>query len=243
MIILAGWSFLPALAVAQEPSAIQPHMKSVLQSANSMKLGEMVQAGGSVIYILIFLSFVLLAMVIFNFFMLKQERLVPRKFMDDVMDHLERGDTHNLRRMCERSENLIAKIVWAGLERKVRGLAHAKEAMEIKARKETTFLWQNISYLSDIATVAPLLGLLGTVIGLIQAFNTFAFQTGSVKPMQLAGGVSKAMITTAGGLIVAIPAMIFFAYFRGRVQQIVNMVEGYLSDIIKMFEESIQRSA
>jgi biopolymer transport protein ExbB len=242
-IIMAGCGLCPALAAAEESAAgIQPYIKTLMPSSTGLTMGQMVQAGGSILYILIFLSFVLLALVVFNLLTLREERLIPRKFMDDLMDSLERGDVHNLRRMCASADNLIARIVSSGLEKKMRGIIHAKEAMEIKARKEIGVLWQNITYMSDIATVAPLLGLLGTVVGMIQAFNVVAFQTAMVKPILLAGGVSKAMITTAGGLIVAIPAMIFYAYFRGRVQQIVNTVEGYVSDIIKIFEESMQRS-
>jgi biopolymer transport protein ExbB len=81
-----------------------------------------------------------------------------------------------------------------------------------------------------------LIGLLGTVIGMIRAFNAIAFQTAVVKPILLAGGVSQAMVTTAAGLIVAIPAMIFYAYFRGRVHDITNIVENYSTDIIKIVE-------
>ena len=110
--------------------------------------------------------------------------------------------------------------------------------MENCGRKEVATLWQNISYLADIATVAPMVGLLGTVLGMIQAFNVIAFQTAVVKPILLAGGVSKAMVTTAGGLIVAIPIMIFYAYFRGKVQEISSIVESYLTDIIKIVEGS-----
>ena len=109
--------------------------------------------------------------------------------------------------------------------------------MENHTKKEIGGMWQNISYLADIATIAPLVGLLGTVLVMIQAFNVIAFQTAVVKPILLAGGVSKAMVTTAGGLIVAIPVMLFYAYFRGKVQDISNVVESYATDIIKFIEE------
>ena len=73
---------------------------------------------------------------------------------------------------------------------------------------------------------------------MIQAFNVIAFQTAVVKPILLAGGVSKAMVTTAGGLIIAIPALIFYSYFRGKVQTIANRVETYSTDLIKLVNET-----
>jgi biopolymer transport protein ExbB len=154
------------------------------------------------------------------------------------MRKLKSGDVFSAREMSREKDNIVARIVLAGLEKKKDGPVFAKEAMEFCARTEIAALWQNVTYLGDIAAVAPLIGLLGTVIGMIQAFNVIAFQTAVVKPMLLAGGVSKAMVTTAGGLIVAIPALIFYSYFRAMVQRIANSIEGYNTDLIKFVNET-----
>ena len=138
----------------------------------------------------------------------------------------------------QNEKNMISTIILAGLDKKQKGPLLVRESIEVAARKEVGMLWQGISYLADVATVAPLIGLLGTVLGMIQAFNVIAFQTAVVKPILLAGGVSKAMVTTAGGLIVAIPAMLFYSYFKGKVQDISNAVESYTTDVIKVIEET-----
>ena len=115
--------------------------------------------------------------------------------------------------------------------------------MDNVARKEMGVLWQRIGILSDIAAIAPMIGLLGTVVGMIQAFNTIAFQTAVVKPILLAGGIGKAMITTAGGLVVAIPAMLAYSYFRIKVQNIMHIVENYSADIIKLITDLTRKKS
>ena len=104
--------------------------------------------------------------------------------------------------------------------------------MEHRARIEIGNLWQNLNYLSDIVTVAPLLGLLG----MIQAFHAIPLQSAGVKTTLLAAGISKAMVTTAAGLIVAIPALMAYSYFRGKVQEVINVIEIYGTDIIEVME-------
>ena len=141
--------------------------------------------------------------------------------------------------MCtQEKENLIAKIVLAGLDKtkKKPGDILVREAMEHRARIEIGGLWQNLNYLSDIVAVAPLLGLLGTVLGMIQAFHAVPLQSAGAKTALLSAGISKAMVTTAAGLIVAIPVLMSYSYFRGKVQEVTNTIEIYVTDIIKIME-------
>ena len=105
------------------------------------------------------------------------------------------------------------------------------------ARKEVTSLWTLMNYLSEVAQISPMMGLLGTVLGMIQAFNTIAFDSGVVKPILLAGGVAKAMITTAGGLTIAIAAMIFYSLLRPRAQNITNLLETITTQISESFSK------
>ncbi|MCA9399727.1 MAG: MotA/TolQ/ExbB proton channel family protein, partial [Candidatus Omnitrophica bacterium] len=178
------------------------------------------------------------AIIVYNFLTLQVKKTAPADFTEDIIQKLEKKKIGPVKALCEPQKNIIAAIVLEGLDKKKRGVVFAREAMENCARKEIGTLWQSISYLSDIAAVAPLIGLLGTVLGMIQAFNVIAFQTAVVKPILLAGGVSKAMVTTAAGLVVAIPVMLFYSYFRGKVQDITSRVETYLSDLMKLVEEA-----
>ena len=108
--------------------------------------------------------------------------------------------------------------------------------MEQRARIEIGNLWQNLNYLSDIVTVAPLLGLLGTVFGMIQAFSAVPLQSTGVKVPVMVAGISKAMVATGAGLVVAIAVLMAYSFFRGRVQALTNVIEMYTDDVIKAME-------
>jgi len=204
------------------------------QMPAEMTLWQTLIAGGGVMVVIGFLSILALAIIIYDFMILNVRRLAPRRLFDEVMRKLESRDFAAAKTVCYEEKNtIISKIVLAGLERRNPLDNAASEAMENTARVELTNLWQNISYLSDIVAVAPLLGLLGTVLGMIQAFHAVPLQSASVKTTLLAAGISKAMVCTASGLIVAIPALIAYSYFRGQVQQVTNMIEIYSTDIIK----------
>jgi biopolymer transport protein ExbB len=109
-----------------------------------------------------------------------------------------------------------------------------QEAMESEGERGATALWQKISYLNNIASLTPLLGLLGTVWGMMQAFGAIALQDAQVKSLTLAYSVSLAMITTAGGLLVAIPSLAVYFVLRGRVLKIVSAVEAHASEFVEL---------
>ncbi len=228
----------PTMALAQGDQKVMSYVDSIEESKAGMTLWETIQSGGVVMIVLGVLSVVAMSIVVYLFFSLNVKRIAPRDFAELVIEQLDNGKFAELGETCKGKTNTIANIINAGLEKQRRGKLFAKEAMENQVRQEIGGLWQNISYLADIAAVAPLIGLLGTVVGMIQAFNVIAFQSAVVKPILLAGGVSKAMVTTAAGLVVAIPVMLFYTYFRGKVQGISNRIETYGTDIIKIFEES-----
>jgi len=202
-----------------------------------MTLWQTLKAGGGVMVVIGLLSVLALAIIIYDIMMLNVKKLAPRELFDAVMRKLESRDFGAAKTLCRKENNtIISKIVLAGLERRNPVDDTAREAMESTARVELTNLWQNINYLSDIVAVAPLLGLLGTVLGMIQAFHAVPLQSASIKTTLLAAGISKAMVTTASGLVVAIPALIAYSYFRGQVQQVTNMIEIYSTDIIKAIQ-------
>ncbi len=223
------------LSFAEGP--LKPYIDSFQQAKEGMTLWETIQTGGFVMVVLALLSMAGVSSIVYNFMTLKVSNFSPVDFTENVIKKLEGGQLEAVRSLCRQESNIIANIVMAGLEKKHRGVVFAREAMENCARKEINRLWQKISYLADISSVAPLIGLLGTVLGMIQAFNVIAFQSAVVKPMLLAGGISKAMITTAGGLIVAIPAMLFHSFFKGKILEISNTVETYSTDIMKIMEK------
>lgn len=204
----------------------------------STTLWQLVKAGGWSMLVLGILSMVALALAVYMFMTLKAELLVPQRFFEDLIEKLEARDLKSAQQMCRRNNNILAQMALAGLDRTDKGRVIAREAMEISARKDVSKLWLTISYLGDIATIAPLMGLLGTTLGMIQAFNVISYAGASLKPIMLVGGISKALVTTAAGLIIAVPALSVYSYFRGIVQDISSQVETYATDIMKLIEEN-----
>lgn len=248
LIVLA--CFIQHPVFAQEPAALTAStaltaskaMPAVSASAETIHkdvtLWQLIKAGGATMILLGLLSVIALAIIIYDFLSLKTELLAPAKFTEDLIQKLEARDEKAARAMCTSRSNIIAAITLAGLDRRAKGKLVAREAMENAARKEVAKLWQNISYLGDIATIAPLLGLLGTVLGMIEAFNVISYAGNTLKPIMLVGGISKALVATAAGLLIAIPVLSFYSFFRGRVQDASDQVETYATDIMKLIEDS-----
>lgn len=210
--------------------------QSTADGQAGMTLWQIIKSGGAMMIVLALLSVAAVSLIIYEYICFTPKRICPKDFFEKVVPSLQQGRLAQARQLCESQSNALSNIIKSGLDKKAHGSVFAREAMENTARLEVDALWQNISYLSDIATIAPLVGLLGTVIGMIQAFNVIAFQVAVVKPIMLAGGVSKAMVTTAGGLLVAIPVMIFYSLLRARVQTLSNSIENYTSDLIRIIE-------
>ncbi len=237
--IFALFGALPTLFANE--SSLEPYVESVEQAEQGMTLWQIISAGGWVMVVLAILSMVMITLIVYLFMSLQITKLVPMDFSHAVINNLKAQRMKAVQEACETNDNIISRIVRNGLEKKDDGISSTKEVVEMTARKETTSLWASLSYLSDIASVAPMVGLLGTVIGMIEAFNAIAFQTAVVKPILLAGGVSKAMVTTAAGMIIAIIAMIFYSVFRFKIQNITNAVESLTNEILDSFTNIISK--
>lgn len=213
-------AFYP-MAKAQETASAQP---------TGMSLWQVLQSGGLVMIVLGLVSFLMMALVVFMFLRFRAEKFVPMESSHRIIELIRQKRFDEAEKICAAEESAVSAIASAGLKAKG-NLTLARESVEMTARKEVSALWTLLNYLSEIAQIAPMLGLLGTVLGMIQAFNTIAFDSGVVKPLMLAGGVAKAMITTAGGLSIAITAMIFYSILRPRAQNITNTLETVSSQI------------
>ena len=202
-----------------------------------MTMWQVIKAGGEVMIFLALLSVAALGLIVYYFMAMKLARLLPEDFMEKAVGLLGDNRHEEARQLCEENKNLISSVLLAGLSRAGRGRLIVKEAMQDEGRRGTDSLWQRLSYLADVAAIAPMVGLLGTVLGMIQAFNVIAFQAGAVKPILLASGISKAMVTTATGLIIAIPAMIFYSFFRGIVQDVAARLENISTELWHIMTE------
>ncbi len=195
-------------------------------------LWGLIKSGGWIMGIIIFTSFLALALIIRFFLLLRGKNLRDEVLERNLMELAKEKNIREINYLCSRSSYLFARVISYALSRE----EEKERVMEEEGRRLVTFLQQNIRYLADIGVIAPMLGLLGTVVGMIQAFQVVAFETGVAKPVMLAAGISKALVTTAAGLLVGIPAMAFYFYFRGKITQIIPHWERLGEKIIQEWE-------
>ena len=189
--------------------------------------------GGIFMYIILLLSVGMVYLIIDAFMIIKTERLMPEDIVKQIEDN---NDVQAVLKICEENPCAITRIIAAGLRAKRRGKVAMEEAIAEHGAREASAIRTKISYLNTIATIAPMLGLLGTVSGMIKAFGNIATM-GMGKASVLADNISEALITTAGGLVIAIPAMALFFFFRNRLNDIMVLVEDKIGAIIEKFEE------
>lgn len=178
------------------------------------------------------LSIVALGIIIERLWSLQKKRVIPKHLVAQVWHWEKNGELDQDRMRTIRNGSSLGRILAAGLAARDREREVMKESIEETGRQVVHELERYLNSLGTIASAAPLLGLLGTVIGMIQVFTDLTLHgTGDVG--RLAGGISQALITTAAGLSVAIPSLMFYRYFRGRVDELVVYME---QEAIKLIE-------
>ena len=193
---------------------------------------EIIKAGGWLMLPIIAASIVALAIIIERFWTLQKERVSPKYLAAKIWQWSKEGKLDENRILQIRKSSPLGRILAAGLLNKNYDREIMKESIEETGRHVAYELQRFLNTLGTIAAISPLLGLLGTVIGMIQVFSVIT-SVGVGDPGELAGGISKALITTAAGLSVAIPSLIFVRYFRRRVD---GLVVGMEEESIKLVE-------
>lgn len=185
---------------------------------------ELIRAGGWLMLPILLCSVAALAIVLERLWILRTPAVVPPGLMNDVYRQFQRGmlTTEYLRGL--RAGSPLGRILAAGIANRNLSREVMKEAIEEEGRHVVHDLERYFNTLGMITSVAPLLGLLGTVIGMIEVFAAIV-SAGVGNPAVLAGGISKALITTAAGLSVAIPTLVFYRYLSGKVDQLVLEME------------------
>ena len=193
---------------------------------------ELVQAGGWLMAPIILCSVVALAIVVERAWSLRQRRVVPPGLVKQAWQKAAQGEVteEQIRRL--RADSPLGRILAVGLLNRDRDRQIMKEAIEESGRAVTHELDRFLTALGTIAAISPLLGLLGTVVGMISVFTTIT-NLGVGNPAELAGGISQALITTAAGLSVAIPSLIFYRHFRSKVDALTVEME---QEAVKLVE-------
>jgi biopolymer transport protein ExbB len=201
---------------------------------------EFMQKGGPVMWPILLCSVVAFAIMIERLIRLRREQIDTKTFMEQVTRSLKRNKIMEALELCERTRGPIAAIIKAGLLKHDRPRNEVREAIEDASVFEVPKLERNLPVLATIAQVAPLLGLLGTVTGLVSAFQvieTKASALNPVNPGDLAGGIWQALLATTFGLCVAIPTYVAYNYLVSRVDGFVLDMERSATDLLNLLGE------
>ncbi len=187
--------------------------------------------GGPIMYPILACSIIGLAIFLERLAFLRREHLLPARFVRNVTRAWQRGEIEVAWRLCEQYDVPLARILRSGLLKAKEGTQEMERAIEATGSHEAAVMGANLRFLGAISNIAPMLGFLGTVTGLISAFNVIALH-GTGDPKLLADGVSEALITTEFGLFVGIPALGAYHYLRGKVERLVHEMEGITLDLL-----------
>jgi biopolymer transport protein ExbB len=201
---------------------------------------EFMQKGGPIMWPILLCSVVAFAIVIERLIRLRQEQIDTKTFMTEISKSLKRNKIMEALDLCDRTGGPIAAILKAGILKHDRSRTEVREAIEDASVHELPRLERNLPVLATVAHVAPLLGLLGTVTGLVQAFQVIeskATALNPVNPGDLAGGIWEALLTTVFGLCVAIPTYVAYNYLVSRVDEFVLDMERSATDLLNILGE------
>ncbi|MCY3683535.1 MAG: MotA/TolQ/ExbB proton channel family protein [Gemmatimonadetes bacterium] len=176
--------------------------------------------GGNFMYPLLVMLFFGVVVIIERFYTLFKAHINAKEFMVELQDALKQNGPEGAAELCSNTRGPVATVLHAGLLRLDRGIEHVEKSIEESGAIEMAFLERGLVWLSTVANLAPLVGFLGTVSGMIRAFNDIA-AAGDVDPSVVAGGISEALITTASGLVVAIPVQASYNFFLSKIDKII----------------------
>jgi biopolymer transport protein ExbB len=227
--LFVGPEVLQAAATNTPIQSLNP-LSSLATKTAPETLSKLITSGGLVMIPLIILSIVTLALILLYLVTLRRSVVAGSRYMTTAETLLAKGDLMGLLAISNRHRDIVASLMTRTLEFLARNPTatddQLREIAQTEGSREASLLNQRVAWLADIATIAPMLGLLGTVFGMIRSFSVMANDVAASRPMLLAEGVAEALVATAAGLIVGIPAMAAYAWFRGRVQEMISEMEG-----------------
>lgn len=193
----------------------------------------MLGQGGFLMWILLGIQIVVLTLILESAFNVNTLKVLPVDFVEAIEEDFEKNDVDAVVQKCEDNPGMLSNVLHAGLTAPSPAEADVKEAIELAGEHEGESFMTHVGYLSIFGVIAPMVGLLGTVIGMIIAFSKVAFEQAIGKAHLLAGGIYTALFTTAFGLIIGIPAMFMYYYFKNRGIKILMIVENSVKRFMK----------
>ena len=231
--MLAGMA--PLLAQTPAPS---PTPSLVPQLGRTQSIMDALIAGGPVMIVLFALSIIFVMLVIAYLMTIRRGAVVSSGFMATADALLRKRDYLGLLAVSNRHGEAIARVVQKILDFTTKNpgaeFQQVREIAETEGGRVAASLNNRVTYLADIGMIAPLLGLLGTVLGIIHSFSALGADVGSARYVLLSRGIATALVNTCAGLAIGIPAMVFYAFFRGKAQKLISELESASTHILAL---------
>jgi biopolymer transport protein ExbB len=233
------------LSALLAPATVARAQEAVPPIRPEATLWEVVLSGGPVMIPLGILSVIAVMLVLIYLFTMRRGAVVTKRYMSTADALLRKRDYLGLLAISNRHREAVARIMQRTLDfitqHPEATFAEAREIAETEGTRQAAALNQRIAYLADIGTIAPMLGLFGTVLGMIKSFSVVASDIVASRPIMLAEGVSEALVTTAAGLCIGIPAMAAYSFFRGRVQSLIAELEAASTQLIALLAVALTK--
>ena len=205
--------------VAQQTGAVAPESLSI-------GFWDLFMSGGWLMWVLVALAAVMIFIFVERFIAIRKATRLDNLFMNRIRDYISEGNINGAIDLCRRTDSPVARMIEKGIERIGRPMSDIQTAIENVANVEVAKLEAGLPWLASISGGAPMIGFLGTVVGMVQVFiDMSANQSGAIELSQLSAGMYVAMVTTVGGLIVGIPAYFAHTYLVARVEKMVFRME------------------
>lgn len=217
-----------------------------LLNPGGVQMVDLFQKGGVLMWVLLIFSIIALMVFFVCLWTTRSNAVLPMHMIGSVEAFIRRKDYAALMDLCDRYDSSFSRtllVMMSFLQRNPRAnIDEVREVAAAEGSRQASILTRQISWLADIGGIAPMIGLLGTVIGMMKTFTEMAagnFE--GVKQMQMASGISEAMITTAGGLVLAIPCMLCYVIFRNRIQKRITDMEVAITHILSVISVQMDR--
>jgi len=222
---------------------IQENIEETISEEKTLSIIQLIKDGGLGGQIILSILFVLLAVALYiyfeRFFAIKAASKVDKNFMNQIRDHVTSGKLESAKALCENTHSPTARLIGKGISRIGKPLDDINKAIENAGKLEVYQLERNVSVVATIAGAAPMIGFLGTVLGMIVAIHEIANSGGQIDIKLLSDGLYTAMTTTVGGLIVGIIAYIAYNHLVVRTDKVVYQMEAKSVEFLDLLNEPV----
>ena len=219
-------------------------MEGVAQTSENLSIGfwDLFMGGGWLMWVLVALAGVMIFIFVERFIAIRKATRLDNNFMNRIRDYILEGNINAAIDLCRRTDSPVARMIEKGIERIGRPMADIQTAIENVANVEVAKLESGLPWLASISGGAPMIGFLGTVVGMVQVFiDMSANQSGAIELSQLSAGMYVAMVTTVGGLIVGIPAYFAHNYLVARIEKLIFRMEATTIAFMDILNQPVQK--